>query len=41
MAQQMDGKPLGPDHLRAVVPADKRGGRSVRDVVKIEVVRLP
>jgi hypothetical protein len=37
LAEQMDGKPLGPDHLRMVVPDDRRGGRSVRDVVRIAV----
>jgi DMSO/TMAO reductase YedYZ molybdopterin-dependent catalytic subunit len=37
LAEKMDGKPLGPDHLRVVVPGDKRGGRSVRDVVRIAV----
>ena len=37
VAQRMDGKPLDADHLRVVVPLDKRGGRSVRDVVRIEV----
>jgi DMSO/TMAO reductase YedYZ molybdopterin-dependent catalytic subunit len=37
LATGMDGKPLDPGHLHVVVPLDKRGGRSVRDVVKIEV----
>lgn len=37
LATSMDGKPLDPGHLRIVVPLDKRGGRSVRDVVKVEV----
>jgi DMSO/TMAO reductase YedYZ molybdopterin-dependent catalytic subunit len=37
LATSMDGKPLDPAHLRIVVPLDKHGGRSVRDVVKIEV----
>ncbi len=37
LATSMDGKPLDDGHLRVVVPLDKRGGRSVRDVVKIEV----
>jgi DMSO/TMAO reductase YedYZ molybdopterin-dependent catalytic subunit len=41
LAQQMDGNPLGNEHLRVVVPADKRGGRSVRDIVRIEVKNLP
>ena len=35
LATTMDGKPL--DAARVVVPLDKRGGRSVHDVVKIEV----
>ena len=35
---QRDGAPLRPqDGLRLVLPGDKRGGRSVRDVVKIDV----
>ena len=37
LAEQMDGQPLGPEHLRLVVPGDRRGGRSVRDVVRITV----
>jgi DMSO/TMAO reductase YedYZ molybdopterin-dependent catalytic subunit len=37
LAEQMDGKPLDAEHLRVVVPVDKRGGRSVRDVARIEV----
>jgi hypothetical protein len=37
LAEQMDGRPLDADHLRVVVPLDKRGGRSVRDVMRIEV----
>ena len=37
LAERIDGKPLDPDHLRIVVPLDKRGGRSVRDVTRIEV----
>lgn len=41
LAREMDGKPLGPDHLRVVVPADKRGGRSVRDIARIEVKAIP
>ena len=37
LATTADGKPLD-GHLRLVVPADRRGGRSVRDVVRIEIV---
>jgi DMSO/TMAO reductase YedYZ molybdopterin-dependent catalytic subunit len=37
LATSMDGKPLDAGRPRVVVPGDKRGGRSVRDVVKIEV----
>jgi DMSO/TMAO reductase YedYZ molybdopterin-dependent catalytic subunit len=37
VAERMDGKPLDAGHLRVVVPLDKRGGRSVRDIVRIEV----
>jgi hypothetical protein len=35
LATSTDGKPQ--DHWRLVVPADKRGGRSVRDVIRIAV----
>jgi hypothetical protein len=37
LADQMNGKPLPEQSLRLVVPGEKRGGRSVRDVVRIEV----
>jgi DMSO/TMAO reductase YedYZ molybdopterin-dependent catalytic subunit len=38
IAYQRDGAPLrSQDGLRLVLPGDKRGGRSVRDVVKIDV----
>jgi len=37
LAEREDDKPLGPEHLRVIVPGDKRGGRSVHDVVRIEV----
>jgi Oxidoreductase molybdopterin binding domain len=39
LAERVDGKPLEPDHLRIVVPGDRRGGRSVRDVVRIAVAQ--
>ena len=38
LAERMNGQPLGPDHLRIVVPGDKRGGRSVRDVVRLAII---
>jgi DMSO/TMAO reductase YedYZ molybdopterin-dependent catalytic subunit len=41
LAERMDGKPLGADQLRVVVPLDKRGGRSVREVTRIEVTAVP
>jgi DMSO/TMAO reductase YedYZ molybdopterin-dependent catalytic subunit len=41
LAERMNGQPLDADHLRVVVPLDKRGGRSVRDVVRIEVTTPP
>ena len=37
LAYDRDGKPLGGDHPRLIVPGDRRGGRSVRDVVRISV----
>jgi Oxidoreductase molybdopterin binding domain len=37
VADQMNGAPL-PDHaLRLIVPGDRRGGRSVRDVMRIDI----
>jgi hypothetical protein len=41
LADAMGGKPLGDGHFRLVVPGDKRGGRSVRDVTRISVSELP
>jgi hypothetical protein len=41
LAERMDGQPLGPEHFRIVVPGDRRGGRSVRDVVRIAVTTPP
>lgn len=41
LAEKMDGHDLGPDHLRIVVPGDRFGGRSVRDVVRIAVMQPP
>ncbi len=40
LATRMNGQYLGPQHLRIVVPGDKMGGRSVRDVVRIAVSTL-
>lgn len=37
LATSADGKPLGPGAPRLVVPGDRRGGRNVRDVIRIEV----
>ncbi len=37
LAYERDGKDLGQAGLRVVMPGDKRGGRSVRDVVRIEI----
>lgn len=39
LAARMDGQPLGSEHMRVVVPGDRRGGRSVRDVARIDVIR--
>ncbi|HKM65426.1 MAG TPA: molybdopterin-dependent oxidoreductase, partial [Acidisphaera sp.] len=41
IAERMDGQPLSPEHLRIVVPGDKRGGRGVRDIVRILVAAAP
>ncbi len=40
LATTMNGKNLAPGHLRIVVPGDKKGGRSVYDVVSIAVLTL-
>lgn len=37
VAERMDGQDLPLGHVRLVVPGDKRGGRSVRDVASIVV----
>lgn len=37
LAERRDGQALGPEHLRIIVPGDKRGGRGVHDVVSIVV----
>lgn len=37
LAYRRDGKPIDGNTLRLVVPGDRHGGRSVRDVVRIEV----
>jgi hypothetical protein len=37
LAYRRDGKPTDGNALRLVVPGDRHGGRSVRDVVRIEL----
>jgi hypothetical protein len=37
LADQMNGAPIPGQGLRLIVPAEHRGGRSVRDVVRVEV----
>jgi hypothetical protein len=37
LATTADGHALGIGHLRLVVPGDQRGGRSVRDVVRLSI----
>ena len=37
LAEQMDGAPISGQGLRLIVPNEHRGGRSVRDVVRIQV----
>lgn len=41
LALQVNGQTLEPGHLRVVVPGDKRGGRSVRDLARVAVTTLP
>jgi len=38
LAERTNGQPLGAGHFRIVVPGDRRGGRSVRDVASIAVM---
>jgi Oxidoreductase molybdopterin binding domain len=38
VAERMDGQPIAPEHFRLVVPGDRRGGRSVRDVATIAII---
>jgi DMSO/TMAO reductase YedYZ molybdopterin-dependent catalytic subunit len=37
LAERMNDQPLDAEQLRIIVPLDKRGGRSVREVARIEV----
>lgn len=37
LAYRRDGKPIDGNGLRLVVPDDRHGGRSVRDVVRIDI----
>jgi hypothetical protein len=37
LAYRKDGQPMAANELRLVVPGERRGGRSVRDVVRIEI----
>jgi ABC-type molybdate transport system substrate-binding protein len=37
VANRINGQPLAEHSLRLIVPGDKRGGRSVRDVVRIDI----
>jgi molybdate transport system substrate-binding protein len=37
IADQINGAPLADRSLRLIVPGDRRGGRSVREVVRIEI----
>jgi hypothetical protein len=41
VATMQDGAPVGGTGLRQVVPGDARGGRSVRDVVRIAIESRP
>ncbi len=41
LAEKMNGQPLPAEHFRIVVPGDKRGGRSVRDIMRIVVTGQP
>jgi len=37
IADSENGAPLPQQALRLIVPGDRRGGRSVRDVVRIDI----
>ncbi len=41
LADRQDGQPMAPGHFRLVIPGDRAGGRSVRDVVQVAVVAVP
>lgn len=38
LADSMNGSPLGPGHWRLVIPGEHRGGRDVRDVVRLQLL---
>jgi molybdopterin-dependent oxidoreductase-like protein protein len=37
LADRMNGAPIPDQGLRLIVPGDRRGGRSVRDVIRVDV----
>ncbi|HTI81824.1 MAG TPA: hypothetical protein VL614_15350 [Acetobacteraceae bacterium] len=37
LADQVDGTPIAGQGVRLIVPGEHRGGRSVRDVVRIDI----
>lgn len=37
LADEVNGHPMSAGEIRLVVPGDRRGGRSVRDVVRIDI----
>jgi hypothetical protein len=41
LAETMNGQPFPAGHLRIILPADSRGGRCVRDLVKISILTEP
>ena len=41
LAARMDGEPLGDGHLRLIVAGDKRAGRGVHDVVRLQLEAQP
>jgi hypothetical protein len=40
LARRLDGQPLSQGRLHIIVPGDRRGGRSIRDVASLEVCCL-
>jgi hypothetical protein len=38
LADSMNGRPLGLSHWRIVIPGERRGGRDVRNVARLQLL---